>query len=120
MKRPEQTLQRQILTALFRGYRVSVFFHVPNSGKRSRIEGYNNKLSGVLAGVSDLIVVRPQGRTGWIEVKDKGKKPSNVQVEFAERLAQLGHRVHLVDCIEQIMPIIEEWKREDAATGVPA
>lgn len=116
MQRNEQALQRQILTALFRGYRVSVFFHVPNSGKRSRIEGYNNKLSGVLAGVSDLIVVRPHGRTGWIEVKDLGKKPSAVQVDFAERLAQLGHHVHLVDNINQIEGIIEQWKKQD---GLP-
>lgn len=114
MQQNEKILQRHILTALFRGYRISVFFHVPNGGKRNLREARELKLSGVLAGVSDLIVVRPQGRTGWIEVKDKGKKPSKVQVEFAEKLAVLGHRVHLVDCIEQIMPIIEQWKREDA------
>lgn len=113
MLHPERKLQRALLTALFRGYRVAVTFHVPNGGKRNLREAYNLRLDGCLAGVSDLIVVRPHGRTGWIEVKDKGKKPSKMQIEFAERLAQLGHKVWLVDDIAQIQDIIEEWKKQD-------
>lgn len=113
MKHPERKLQREILRDLFRGYRVAVVFHVPNGGHRNKLEAYNLKMDGCLAGVSDLIVVRPHGRTGWIEVKDLGKKPSAVQVDFAERLAVLGHKVWLVDNIEQIGPIIEQWKKQD-------
>lgn len=117
MKHPERVLQRALLTQIFRGYKVAIAFHCPNGGNRNKHEAYNLKLDGVLAGVSDLIIVRPHERVGWIEVKDLGKKPSSVQVEFAERLGILGHKVHLVDSIEQIIPIIEQWKKEDNING---
>lgn len=113
MKRPEQAVQRKILTELFRGYRFSVRFHVVNEGKRGEIEGYNNKLNGVLSGVSDLVIVRPFSRVGWIEVKDKGKTTSKAQDEFIRALSVLGHIVYVVDDVEQVKPIIARWRLED-------
>lgn len=116
MKRPEQAVQRKILTELFRGYRFSVRFHVPNEGRRGEVEGYNNKLNGVLSGVSDLVIVRPFSRVGWIEVKAPGKDTTKTQDEFIRALAVLGHKVYVIDNTMQLEPILQEWRQEDGIT----
>lgn len=116
MQHPEDELQKKILTKLFREYPQGVTFHVPNGGLRGKREGQRLKLLGVLAGVNDLVVVRPNARVGWIEVKDKGKKTSDVQDKFHARILALGHISYVVDEIEQLTPIIKRWLAEDDIT----
>lgn len=116
MKHPEAELQKQILTKLFREYPVGIPFHVPNGEKRDARTGYYLKLMGVKPGIHDLPVVRPKGRIGWLEVKDKGKKLSAVQVEFHADILALGHSSEVVDDIAQMDAIIEKWRIEDGRT----
>lgn len=112
MKRPEQAIQRACLTLLFRTYPAAFTAHIPNGGWRSKIEAYNLKLSGQLAGMPDLIVVRPNGRVGWIEVK-ADTAVSKVQAALHAKMLPMGHTVHVVSDIDALLPIIEGWKRED-------
>lgn len=115
MKRPEQVLQRKLLTKLFRTYPVGFVFHVPNSAKRSKIEGYNMKLNGVKSGVCDLVIVRPYGRVGWVEVKDpENGVLSGNQEAFRDTLLPMGHTVYEIDAVDQLTPIIAQWVKEDA------
>lgn len=114
MKHPEAELQKQVLTKLFREYPAGIPFHVPNGEKRDARTGYYLKLMGTLAGVHDLPVVRPGSRIGWLEIKDKGKKLTAVQVDFHARILVLGHESFVIDDIEQLNPIIKKWLIEDA------
>lgn len=118
MKRPERAIQRAILTLLWRTYPQAFAMHIPLGGYRNKIEAYNLKLDGCLAGCPDLIVIRPNGRVGWIEVK-ADTAVSKVQAALHAKMLPMGHTVHVIDDVLSLMPIIEQWKREDAATRIP-
>ena len=71
--------------------------HIPNEGKRSLIGGQLLKGIGMYPGASDLFIARPilskERYFGgyWIEMKDKGKKPTPKQYEFLSRMAKEGY-----------------------------
>jgi len=70
-----------------------VFFHVPNGGRRSRVEAITLKKSGVRRGVPDLVIpvppaqlhcsrcMRPAVVGAVVELKRADGKPSDVRVE---------------------------------------
>lgn len=57
------------------------------------------------SGVPDRIVLLPEGRITFVEVKAPGKKPRNVQLYVHELLRALGFRVLVLDSIEQIKEV---------------
>ena len=57
-------------------------------------------------GMPDRIVLLPQGRIGFVEVKDSGKKPRPLQLARHRLLAGLGFQVFVLDRAEQIPEII--------------
>ncbi len=58
----------------------------------------------------DRIVLLPQGRIIFIELKALGKKPRPIQKYRIKELKALGFRVEIIDSIEGINNIIEEIK----------
>ena len=70
-----------------------IVYHIPNGGQRDAREGSNLKTQGVLAGVPDLEIVCPRGRTIRIEMKAKDGKVSVAQVLIVDHMTQLGHEV---------------------------
>lgn len=118
MQRPEQELQRAMLTKLFREYPDSFVFHVPNGEKRTARDGYNLKLNGVKAGVPDLVVVRPHGQIGWIEVK-AGSAISLAQKRVHHLWKKLRHDVYVISDINDLTLIIENWKKQDVGRILP-
>lgn len=87
-KSPEHILQCQIVSFLrLSGYLV---FAVPNGGGRNIIEASRLKKEGVLAGVSDLIIVM-QNKIVFVELKAKGNKQQESQVKFQKDVEKLGH-----------------------------
>ena len=97
----EDNLQRTIIRYLrLKGIMV---FAVPNGGSRNVREAHNLKLSGVLAGVSDLIILM-QKRAVFVELKtDKGRQ-SEYQKKFQQDVESLGFEYliwrSLDDCIK--------------------
>lgn len=82
-----------------------VIFHVPNGGSRNKHEGSTLKTMGVLAGVSDLIVIIPN-KTIYIEVKDEKGNQSDKQIEFETLVKSLGFDYYLVRNLEQFQSVI--------------
>lgn len=70
MKRGEQKLQTAIVVALRKQFDCFVF-HVPNGGVRTALEAMAFKDAGTTAGVPDLIATGPEGRIGFLEIKDR-------------------------------------------------
>lgn len=71
---------------------IELIFHIPNGGKRSKVEASRLKAEGVRRGVSDyLLPVARRGFHGlWIELKAPIEcKPS---VEKAQRIWQINMR----------------------------
>ena len=60
------------------------------------------------AGVPDRIVLMPNGKMAFVEVKAPGKKPRPLQKVRHETLKHLGYRVFILDNPSQIGGIIDE------------
>lgn len=59
------------------------------------------------AGVPDRLVITPDGKVHFAELKQRGKKMRPLQVMQAMRLAKNHVKVHLVDSMEAIQTFIE-------------
>ena len=83
-----------------------MIFAVPNGGSRNVIEAKKLKATGTLRGASDLIVNFP-GKSVYIEVKTDTGVQSDAQIDFQNRIEDLGMDYHVVrsvsDFYEKIM-----------------
>jgi hypothetical protein len=112
------------------GQKYSILFAVPNGGSRHKLEAINLKRSGVLAGVSDLILATHKGQTVYIEVKkpeikvrvgtrkngnpiydklqDKGTQLPT-QIEFEKKCAEFGHKYHIVYSVDDFIKVYNTY-----------
>lgn len=90
--RPEQAIQRAAVQylRLMENLGELTFFHVPNGGRRSKVEAGIFKGLGVRAGVPDLVLLFPGGRTAFIELKAEGGRLSTSQRAFRNTVEYLG------------------------------
>lgn len=58
-------------------------------------------------GVPDRIVLLPDGKIGFVELKSPGKKLRILQKRRKRQLEQLGFPVFMVDGVEQIGGVID-------------
>ncbi len=79
-----------------------ICFSVPNEATRN-----NSKYiqSGVLAGVSDLIVIN-NGKTYFVELKDYKGRQSDKQKEFENKVISQGHKYFLVRSLDEFKKIV--------------
>lgn len=79
-----------------------ICFSVPNEATRN-----NSKYiqSGVLAGVSDLIVIN-NGKTHFVELKDYKGKQSDKQKEFEKSIISQGHKYFIVRSLDEFKKIV--------------
>ena len=66
------------------------------------------------AGVPDRLVLIPDGKVGFVEVKAPGKKPRPLQVRRISQIRGLGFPVFVVDGMEQIEEVLQKIKGGDA------
>ena len=59
-------------------------------------------------GMPDRLVLLPDGRMGFVEVKAPGKHPRPLQTARHRLLRELGFKVFVLDSVEQIGGIIDE------------
>lgn len=83
-----------------------LIFSIPNGGSRNIREAMTLKATGILSGVSDLIVILPNGKLLFVEVKiDKGIQ-SEAQKDFENRVNALGYEYHLVRSLDEFKDLI--------------
>ena len=56
-------------------------------------------------GVPDRLLLFPNGRAAFCEVKAPGEKPRPLQVHRMEQLRGLGFRVYVVDSVDAVQSI---------------
>lgn len=61
-------------------------------------------------GVPDRIVILPNGKTVYVEMKAPGKQLTPLQEHWANRLRSLGHSVYKLDSVDTIDQFISEVK----------
>lgn len=91
-----------------------LIFSVPNGGTRNHVEATQLKATGLLPGVSDLIVIHATYSHEWglvrrvlfIEVKTETGKQTPQQIEFQERIKALGYDYHVVRSLDQFKAIV--------------
>ncbi len=59
-------------------------------------------------GMPDRIVLLPEGRIAFVEVKAPGKKPGPLQLARHDMLRRLGFKVFVLDDTSQIGDILDE------------
>ena len=111
MNRPEDNIQQQIVMWFRNKYCLKhhtpryAIFSVPNEA------AYKNKkfiLTGLMQGVSDLIIVIPN-KTLYIELKTATGKQSPKQIEFQETIKNLNQEYHLVRSLKEFQSIIKKY-----------
>ena len=63
-------------------------------------------------GMPDRLVLLPQGRMGFVELKAPGRTPRPLQLARHRLLRQLGFKVYVIDEINQIDSVLEEIDHE--------
>jgi hypothetical protein len=63
-------------------------------------------ISGTV-GWPDRIVILPDGKVGFVEVKRPGEKPRTIQLHRHKQLRKLGMEVYVLDSPEQIGGILD-------------
>jgi len=112
----EDQLQQQIFTWYNNNYCLKtqenrgMVFSVPNGGSRNVVEAKKMKATGLLPGVSDLIVVLPTGKLLFIELKTETGIQSQAQKDFEERITKLGQEYYLIRSLEQFKALITQNK----------
>ena len=81
-------------------------FSVPNGGFRNALEAMKLKATGLLAGVSDLIVLLPN-QCLFIELKQEKGMQSPEQKDFENRVKNLGFDYYLIRSLEDFQKLIE-------------
>jgi len=104
----ESQLQQQIVIWFKNEYQINgkgLIFAVPNGGTRNVLEAKNLKLTGSMAGVSDLIVLL-NNKCLFVELKIEKGIQSDVQKTFEERVKNLGFEYHLIRSIDGFKNIL--------------
>lgn len=114
----QKALMQWAKVTRLRGIIVADFLiAIPNGGKRKLKEAARMKAQGVKAGVSDLFLALPaNGACGlWIELKapatktSKAGKPSQSQIDWLERMSQVGYAARLCYGWEAAKVTIQEY-----------
>lgn len=108
MKHQESTLQTSCVKWFRYQYPHLVIYAVPNGGSRNVREAQRLKAEGVLAGVADLTILLPQGRSVYIEMKVKGNRQTDNQKAFQQKAETLGHTYAVCYSFEEFKDIIEK------------
>lgn len=112
-KRPSDE-EHQIQCACIRWFRMEypelhgALIAVPNGGRRDKRTGYMLKMEGVIAGVSDLILMVPddRGRLLLIELKTSAGRQSDGQIRWQRLMESLGHWYVVVRSVDQFIEVV--------------
>ena len=90
---------------------LELIHHIPNGGKRNRLEAARLKQAGVKAGVPDLHLPVPKGEYCglYIEMKWNGNKPTPKQEMWIKKLREQRHCVVVCDGFEEAKDTIIKY-----------
>ena len=81
-------------------------FSVPNGGYRTKSEAMKLKATGLVAGVSDLIIIQPK-RVIFVEVKTKTGTQQKTQIDFQKTVTALGFEYLIVRSLEEFKAAVK-------------
>lgn len=60
-------------------------------------------------GIPDRLLLMPNSQFAFVELKQKGKKPSKLQKYYHKRLRQKGYDVHVVDDVHLAKKVVDSY-----------
>lgn len=107
-----QEEEHRIQSACVRWFKLQypkyIIFAVPNGGWRNEVVAKKLKGEGVLAGVSDLIILAPH-RAIFVEMKKaKGGRQGDSQKVFQTNVNRLGFEYYLCHGIDEFMSVVTQ------------
>ena len=112
MKRYEESwIQRNCVRFFRLQYPNEVLFAVPNGGRRGVTEAGIMKGEGVLAGVSDLFLMKSNGLFHglFIEIKTAKGRQTESQKEFEAKAGQNGYQYMICRSLEEFMNAVKNY-----------
>ena len=72
------------------------------------------------SGLPDRLVLLPDGKMAFVEVKAPGQRPRPLQVSRHAKLRGMGFRVYVLDAVEDIAAVLDEITRTRDGKGSDA
>jgi hypothetical protein len=112
IKGPREDAIQEAIVQLLRlaADRRTIYLAIPNGIPASARIGARFVKAGLLAGAPDLLIITPDGRTNFLEVKAPDGRQSDAQKDFQARCAVLGLRYRVVRSIGEAEETLREWK----------
>ncbi len=105
----EAAIQRAVCAHLRqRGVPGLLWFHVPNAPRSARA-GAELKRQGMLAGVSDLLLLHGE-KFYALELKDDKGRPTEAQLNFAMRVQEAGGHSAIAYGIDRALAVLKQWE----------
>lgn len=88
-----------------------LLFAVPNGGRRDAVTGKRLKAEGVIAGVSDLILLKQNKDFGalLIEMKTATGKQSDAQREWRDKVTMQGYKYTVCRSLDEFIKTIVDY-----------
>lgn len=119
--RPEEILQIALLGHLrVRAMPGAFWFHVPNGQNLPVHIKVLRKRMGVVAGVPDMIFLY-RGQIFGLELKAKGRKRSQEQIDTMNAMEVAGARTAVADTLDVAIVTLEHWgllRRDRNKSGI--
>src|SRR4051812_16880821 len=114
LMRPEEQLHRAIVQLLqvYANRGLLAFCHLPNGGRRSKVEAGVFKAMGTTPGVPDLLIWLPGGGHFQVELKAGNGRLSAHQAAWVSRMTDMGVAVHVIRSLDGLEALLR-------AEGVP-
>lgn len=89
-------------------------FAVPNGGRRDAVTGSKLKAEGVLAGVSDLILLQRTTKFGalLIELKTRTGRQSDIQRQWQHAVEQDGYKYVVCRSLEDFIKQVNDYIKD--------
>ena len=81
---------------------------IPNGGKRNLSVAVKLKREGVRRGTPDIVILLPEGRVAWLELKVKGGSLSLEQRLFRDVCQRLGHHWAVAKSLDDVIAFLNK------------
>ena len=113
--------EHRIQSACVRWFRLQYpkmkhnLFSVPNGGKRDAVTGAKLKEEGALAGVADLILLKPNRFYGalLIEMKTPKGSQSDSQKEWESKITQDGYKYVVIRSLDEFRQVVKQYLSDE-------